>query len=106
MCSRRDAATWVGTGTTSACASARWGAYDVSTIFRPGAYLSLGYASGPWVGELHGGFNLVFDGQVGGRADLAVRCGISRIVAPGFGFAVSSAQQISPEGRVFIVFTP
>lgn len=83
-----------------------FGAYDVSTIFRPGAYLSLGYASGPWVGELHGGFNLVFDGQVGGRADLAVRCGISRIVAPGFGFAVSSAQQISPEGRVFIVFTP
>ena len=83
-----------------------FGAYNVATIFRPGAFLSLGYASGGWAADLRGGVHVVFDGQLGGRFDLGVRYGISRVVAPGIGVAVMSAEQISPEGRVFIVFTP
>jgi hypothetical protein len=31
---------------------------------------------------------------------------VSRVVAPGLGVAMSSAQQLSPEGRLFLVFTP
>lgn len=83
-----------------------FGAYNVATIFRPGAFLSLGYASGGWAADLRGGIHAVFDGQLGGRFDLGVRYGISRVVAPGIGVALTTAEQISPEGRVFIVFTP
>lgn len=83
-----------------------FGAYNASTILRPGAYLGIGYARGAWAADLRGGGHLTFDGQSGARADASVRFGISRVVAPGLGLAVSSAQQISPEGRVFVVFTP
>jgi hypothetical protein len=83
-----------------------FGAYSVSTIFRPGAYVSLGYASGAWAAELRGGLHLVFDSGVGPRVDLSTRYAVSRVVAPGIGFAVSSDHQVSPEGRLFVVFTP
>jgi hypothetical protein len=83
-----------------------FGAYNVSTISRPGAYLALGYASGAWAADLRYGGHLTFDDQVGMRGDLSVRYGVSRVVAPGLGLAISSAEQISPEGRLFVVFTP
>lgn len=83
-----------------------FGSYGTSTSFRPGAFLSLGYAGGPWAGELRAGVHQTFDDQQGLRGDVSVRYGVSRVVAPGLGVAVSSAQQISPEGRLFLVFTP
>jgi len=83
-----------------------FGAYNVSTIFRPGAYASMGYASGAWAADLRGGIHAVFDGQLGARVDASVRYGVSRVVAPGLGFAVTGAERLSPEGRLFVVFTP
>jgi hypothetical protein len=83
-----------------------FGAYNVSTIFRPGAYLALGYAGGPWAAELRTGVHATFDDQAGFRGDVSVRYGVSRVVAPGLGVAVSSAQQVAPEGRLFLVLTP
>lgn len=83
-----------------------FGAYDVSTIMRPGLYVGLGYASGPWAADLRGGGHATFDDQAGVRVDLSARYAITRVVAPGLGIAVSSAQRISPEGRFFLVFTP
>lgn len=83
-----------------------FGAYNVSTIFRPGAFLSMGYADGAWAADLRGGVHAVFDGEAGGRVDATVRYGISSVVAPGLGLAVTGAEQISPEGRLFVVFTP
>jgi hypothetical protein len=83
-----------------------FGAYDVSTILRPGLYVGLGYASGAWAADLRVGGHETFDDQAGLRADLSARYAISRVVAPGLGVAVSSTQQTTPEGRLFIVFTP
>jgi hypothetical protein len=83
-----------------------FGAYDVSTIMRPGLYLGVGYASGAWAADLRGGVHETFDDQAGVRADLSARYAITRVVAPGLGVAVSSAERISPEGRLFLVFTP
>lgn len=83
-----------------------FGAYNVTTTFRPGAFIGLGYASGPWAADLRGGVHLVFDDQAGGRVDASFRYGISRAVAPGLGLAVTSADQLTPEGRLFVVFTP
>jgi hypothetical protein len=83
-----------------------FGAYNVSTISRPGAYLGVGYASGAWAADLRAGAHLTFDDQAGLRADASVRYGLSRVVAPGLGLAVSSAERVSPEGRLFVVFTP
>lgn len=83
-----------------------FGAYDVSTILRPGLYIGLGYASGAWAADLRGGVHETFDDQAGVRVDLSARYAISRVVAPGLGIALSSAEQISPEGRLFLVFTP
>jgi hypothetical protein len=83
-----------------------FGAYDVSTILRPGLYIGLGYASGAWAADLRAGGHETFDDQAGLRADLSARYAISRVVAPGLGVAVSSTQQTTPEGRLFIVFTP
>lgn len=82
------------------------GAYNVSTIFRPGGHLGLGYASGRWAAELRSGVHLTFDDELGVRGDLSARYSVNRVVAPGLGFAVSSAEQISPEGRLFVVITP
>jgi hypothetical protein len=86
--------------------SVGFGAYNLSTISRPGAYVGIGYASGAWAADLRAGGHLTFDDQVGVRGDLSFRYGVSRVVAPGLGLAISSAQQISPEGRLFVVFTP
>ncbi|MDB4939495.1 MAG: hypothetical protein JWP87_6467 [Labilithrix sp.] len=83
-----------------------FGAYNLSTISRPGAYLGMGYGSGPWAFDLRGGAHLTFDDQVGIRGDVSMRYAVSRVVAPGLGLAVSSAEQLSPEGRLFVVFTP
>lgn len=83
-----------------------FGAYDASTNFRPGGYHTLGYATGPFAVDLRIGGHLVFDDQAGIRADLSMRYAIAGVVAPGLGLAVSSAEQTSPEGRFFIVFTP
>ena len=83
-----------------------FGAYDASTNLRPGGYHSVGYAGGAWTADLRIGGHLVFDGQAGLRVAASVRYAVSRAVAPGLGLAVSSAEQISPEGRLFIVFTP
>ena len=83
-----------------------FGAYDVSTILRPGLYVGLGYASGAWAADLRAGGHETFDDQAGLRADLSARYAITRVVAPGLGVAVSSTQQTTPEGRLFIVFTP
>ncbi|MEA2753293.1 MAG: hypothetical protein QOI41_7436 [Myxococcales bacterium] len=83
-----------------------FGAYDVSTIFRPGLYGGVGYASGAWAADLRVGGHETFDDQAGLRGDLSARYAISRVVAPGLGVAVSSTQQTTPEGRLFIVFTP
>lgn len=82
------------------------GAYSVTTIFRPGAFLALGYASGAWAADLRGGIHAVFDDQLGARVDASMRYGISRAVAPGLGLAVTGAEQLTPEGRLFVVFTP
>ena len=83
-----------------------FGAYDVSTILRPGLYVGLGYASGAWAADLRAGVHETFDDQAGIRADFSARYAISRVVAPGLGVAVSSTQQTTPEGRLFIIFTP
>ena len=83
-----------------------FGAYDVATVMRPGLYVGLGYASGAWAADVRGGVHQTFDDQAGLRLDLSARYAVSRVVAPGLGIAVSSAQQISPEGRLFLVFTP
>jgi hypothetical protein len=83
-----------------------FGAYDASTNFRPGGYHTLGYASGPFAADLRIGGHLVFDDQAGLRADLSMRYALSGVVAPGFGVALSNAEQTTPEGRIFIVFTP
>jgi hypothetical protein len=83
-----------------------FGAYDASTTFRPGGYHYVGYAGGGWAADLRVGGHLVFDGQAGLRVDASVRYAISRVIAPGLGVALQSAEQISPEGRFFIVFTP
>ena len=83
-----------------------FGAYDVATVMRPGLYVGLGYASGAWAADVRGGAHQTFDDQAGMRLDLSARYAVSRVVAPGLGVAVSSAQQISPEGRLFLVFTP
>lgn len=83
-----------------------FGAYSVVTTFRPGAYLSIGYADGRWAADLRGGVHVVFDAQLGGRAELTGRYAVTRGVSPGLGLGLTSAQQISPEGRLFIVFTP
>ena len=83
-----------------------FGAYDVSTMFRPGGFLTVGYASGRVAADLRGGVNLVFDGATGGRVDASFRYGITRFVAPGFGVALSSVKTTTPEGRLFLVFTP
>lgn len=83
-----------------------FGAYNVVTTFRPGAFLAVGYSDGRWAADLRGGVHAVFDGQLGGRFDLSTRYAVARAIAPGMGVAVSTADQISPEGRVFVVFTP
>ena len=83
-----------------------FGAYDASTNFRPGGYHSLGYSGGGWDADLRFGGHLVFDGQAGLRVAASVRYSLGRVVAPGLGVAVSSAEQIAPEGRFFLVFTP
>ncbi len=83
-----------------------FGGYDASTIMRPGLYVGAGYASGAWAADLRGGVHETFDDQAGVRADLSARYVISRVVAPGLGVAVSSALQVSPEARLFVVFTP
>lgn len=83
-----------------------FGAYDASTSFRPGGYHSLGYTGGDWDADVRIGGHLVFDGQAGLRLAASVRYSVSRVVAPGLGVAISSAEQIAPEGRVFLVFTP
>lgn len=83
-----------------------FGAYDASTNFRPGGYHSLGYARGAWAADARIGGHLVFDGQAGLRFDASARYALSRAVAPGLGLAISSAEQVAPEGRLFIVFTP
>jgi hypothetical protein len=83
-----------------------FGAYDVSTILRPGLFVGLGYASGPWAADLRGGAHETFDDQAGVRVDFSARYAITRVVAPGLGVAISSAEQVSPEGRLFLVFTP
>ena len=59
-----------------------FGAYDVSTLFRPGAYLTLGYARGRWAADLHGGVHAVFDGEPGFRGDLSARYAVTKVVAP------------------------
>ena len=83
-----------------------FGAYDASTTFRPGGYHFLGYTGGDWDVDLRVGGHLVFDDEVGLRFAGAVRYAVTRGVAPGIGVAVSSTQQVSPEGRLFVVFTP
>ena len=83
-----------------------FGAYNVSTILRPGAFLSMGYASGAWAADLRLGAHATFDDQAGVRIDAAVRYALGRVVAPGLGLAASSAERVSPEGRLFVVFTP
>lgn len=83
-----------------------FGAYDASTTFRPGGYHSLGYTGGGWDVDLRVGGHLVFDGQAGLRAAASVRYALGSVVAPGLGVSMSSAEQIAPEGRVFLVFTP
>jgi hypothetical protein len=83
-----------------------FGAYDASTNFRPGGYHSLGYTGGGWDADLRVGGHLVFDGQAGLRVAASVRYALCRVVAPGLGVAISSAEQIAPEARLFLVFTP
>lgn len=83
-----------------------FGAYDASSSFRPGGYHSLGYTGGDWDVDLRVGGHLVFDDEVGLRLAASVRYAMSRVVAPGVGVAISSTQQVSPEGRFFLVFTP
>lgn len=83
-----------------------FGAYDASTNFRPGGYHSLGFTGADWDADLRIGGHLVFDGQAGLRVAASVRYSVSRVVAPGLGVAISSAEQTTPEGRVFLVFTP
>ena len=73
-----------------------FGAYDASTNFRPGGYHTLGYAGGGWAADLRIGGHLVFDGEAGLRVSASVRYAVSRVVAPGLGLAVSSAEQVSP----------
>ena len=83
-----------------------FGAYNASTSFRPGGYHTLGYAGGGWAANLRIGGHLVFDGQAGLRVDTSLRYALGRAVAPGLGLAVSSAEQVAPEARLFVVFTP
>ena len=83
-----------------------FGAYNASTSFRPGGYHTLGYTGGGWNADLRIGGHLVFDDQAGLRVDASVRYALGRVVAPGLGLAVSTAEQIAPEGRLFVVFTP
>lgn len=83
-----------------------FGAYDASTNFRPGGFHSLGYTGGGWDAELRIGAHLVFDDEAGLRVAASVRYALGRVVAPGLGVAVSSAEQTSPEGRLFLVLTP
>jgi hypothetical protein len=83
-----------------------FGAYDASTSFRPGGFHTLGYTGGGWDADLRVGGHLVFDGQAGLRVAASVRYAISSVVSPGLGLAVSSAEQVAPEGRLFLVFTP
>jgi hypothetical protein len=83
-----------------------FGAYNVSTIFRPGAYLAIGYADGRWAADLRGGLHAVFDGAIGGRVDLSGRYAVSQVVAPGLGLALNTATKVTPEASLFVVFTP
>lgn len=83
-----------------------FGAYSVVTTFRPGGYSFFGYANGRWAADLRYGAHVVFDGQIGGRADLTGRYALTRAISPGLGLALTDAQQLSPEARLFIVFTP
>jgi hypothetical protein len=83
-----------------------FGAYDVATIFRPGAYLSTGYGRGRFAGDVRGGAHLAFDGEVGFRVDASARYAVTPFLAPGFGLALSGVKEISPEGRIFLVLTP
>ncbi len=83
-----------------------FGAYDASTTFRPGGYHFLGYAGGDWAVDLRVGGHLVFDGQAGLRIDGSVRYALSRVVGAGLGVALQNAEQNTPEGRFFLVFTP
>lgn len=82
------------------------GAYNVSTMFRPGLSAGVAYTSAAWAAQLRAGPHATFDDQGGVRVDAAVRVALGRVVAPGLGVAVSSAERVSPEGRVFLVFTP
>jgi len=83
------------------------GGYNVSTLFRPGAYAALGVASeSGWGVDLRGGPHVVFDNQIGFRGDLSARYEVFRGVAPGLGLALSAGKEVLPEGRFFLVFTP
>jgi hypothetical protein len=73
-----------------------FGAYSVSTIFRPGLFLGLGYAGEAWAADVRAGVHATFDDGGGGRVDLGLRyLAASRWIAPGVGVAVSSGEQAS-----------
>ena len=84
-----------------------FGAWDSSTLFRPGAYLGLGFGDPRSLSaEFHLGANLVFDDEIGGRVDGRIRYALTDLVGVGLGVAGQGGSRLLPEGTAFLVFTP
>jgi hypothetical protein len=80
------------------------GSYNAPTLLRPGAFLGLGFAThNGWDFVWHYGMHWVAPGkdeEGNPRLDLALRAPVSDTWRIGAGLALSTGQQLLPEGRL------